>query len=78
MALSEFNFYGVGIGLYQGLEFIFQKSLGESLQHLGLLFSRAYNNLILLKHTRVYRFVIGRDIDRNYECLSEFLQRQHS
>ncbi len=68
----------VGIGLYQGLEFIFQKSLGESMQHLGLLFSRAYNNLILLKHTRVYRFVIGRDIDKNYKCLSEFLLRQQS
>lgn len=63
----------IGIGLYQGLEFLLQKSLGESARHAGLLFSRAYNNWILLKHTRVYQFLIGRDKSRNYECLRSFL-----
>ena len=63
----------IGIGLYQGLEFLLQKSLGESTKHLGLLFSRAYNNWILLKHTRVYEFRIGRDKSQNYECLRSFL-----
>lgn len=66
----------IGIGLYQGLEYLLQKNFVESLQHLGLLFSRAYNNGVLLRHTRVYRFFIGRDVNRNYECLSEFLARQ--
>jgi hypothetical protein len=66
----------IGIGLYQGLEYILQKSLGESLRHLGLLFSRAYNNFILLRHTRVYRFLIGRDVSQNYECLRDFLSQQ--
>ena len=63
----------IGIGLYQGLEFLFQKSPGESLRHMGLLLSRAYNNMILLRRVRVYRFLIGRDAARNYECLREFL-----
>jgi len=67
----------IGIGLYQGLEFMLQKSLGESARHIGLLFSRAYNNWILLKHARVYQFLIGRDKSRNYECLRSFLL-QHS
>jgi hypothetical protein len=66
----------IGIGLYQGLEFLMQKSVGESLKHLGLLMSRSYNNMILLKHVRVYRFLIGRDLNQNYECLREFLLQQ--
>jgi hypothetical protein len=66
----------IGIGLYQGLEFLLQKNFAESLRHLGLLFSRVYNNGVLLRHTRVFRFIIGRDVHRNYECLSEFLSRQ--
>jgi hypothetical protein len=63
----------IGIGLYQGLEFLLQKSVGESVRHTGLLFSRVYNNWILLKHTHVYEFLIGRDINKNYECLRSFL-----
>jgi hypothetical protein len=66
----------IGIGLYQGLEFLSQKSLKESVQHMGLLFSRVYNNLVLLKHTRVYEFLIGRDVERNYECLRNFIFTQ--
>ena len=65
----------IGIGLYQGLEFLMQKSLGESMRHIGLLISRAYNNMVLLRRTRVFRFLIGRDPNRNYECLREFLLR---
>jgi hypothetical protein len=63
----------IGIGLYQGLEFLFQKKFMESVQHMGLLFSRVYSNLMLLRQTRVYEFLIGRDIDRNFECLRDFL-----
>jgi hypothetical protein len=66
----------IGVGLYQGLEYLLQKSFGESVQHLGLIFSRVYNNAILLKHTHVYRFLIGRDLNHNYECLRDFLLQQ--
>jgi hypothetical protein len=66
----------IGIGLYQGLEYLFQKNLRESLQHLGLLLSRVYNNGVLLRRTRVYRFYIGRDVNRNYECLNDFLAQK--
>lgn len=65
----------IGIGLYQGLEFLFQKSIGESARHLGLILSRAYSNLVLLGRVRIYRFLVGRDTRRNYECLREFLLR---
>ena len=66
----------VGIGLYQGLEFLFQKSFKESVQHMGLLFSRVNNNLMLLRRTRVYQFLIGRDVTRNFECLRDFMLLQ--
>jgi len=66
----------IGIGLYQGLEFLLQKDFAESVRHFCLLFSRTYNNLILLKRARVHRFLIGRDLNRNYECLREFLSQQ--
>ncbi len=63
----------IGIGLYQGLEFLMQKNLTESARHIRLLSSRAYNNMVLLRHARVFQFLISRDLDRNYECLREFL-----
>ncbi len=65
----------IGIGLYQGLEFLLQKSVGESARHAGLLLSRAWVNWILLRRARVYRFLIGRDSGLNYECLRSFLSR---
>ena len=66
----------IGVGLYQGLEFLLQKSFGESVRHLGLMFSRVYNNWILLRHTRVFQFLIGRDRNQNYECLRNFLLQE--
>jgi hypothetical protein len=66
----------IGIGLYQGLEFLVQKNVGASARHLSRLLSRCYNNAMLLRHTRVYQFLIGRDLHRNYECLREFLLQQ--
>jgi hypothetical protein len=66
----------IGIGLYQGLEYLLQKNLRESLQHAGLFLSRLYNNMILLKRTKVYHFVIGRELNQNYECLRDFLLHQ--
>lgn len=65
----------IGVGLYQGLEFLLQKSFRESARYAGLILSRVRNNLVLLRHARVCRFLIGRDAGRNYECLREFLLR---
>jgi hypothetical protein len=59
------------------LEFLFQKSFGESVRHLGLLFSRARSSMKLLRKARVYRFLIGRDVERNSECLRDFLLPQN-
>ncbi len=65
----------IGVGLYQGLEFLLQKNFSESVRYAGIMLSRVRNNLVLLRHVRVFRFVIGRDEDQNCECLQEFLLR---
>jgi hypothetical protein len=64
----------IGVGLYQGLEFIMQQSLRESLRHAGQLLSRASNNVGLFRRARVYSFVIGRDRAKNFAALRAFLE----
>jgi len=63
----------IGIGLYQGMEFIMQKKASALVAHGGIVFSRMYNNLRLVLGSRIYSFVMGRDISRNYEVLSRFI-----
>jgi hypothetical protein len=63
----------VGIGLYQGLEFILQKGLGDVFAHAVTALSRSRNNFHLVRKSKVYEFEIGRDLERNYEVLVSFL-----
>jgi hypothetical protein len=64
----------IGVGLYQGLEFIMQKNAREAIRHSGLLLSRVRNNAGLLRRARVYTYVIGRDRARNFAALQAFLE----
>jgi hypothetical protein len=64
----------IGVGLYQGLEFIMQKNAREAIRHSGLLLSRVRNNASLLRRARVYTYVIGRDRARNFAALQAFLE----
>jgi hypothetical protein len=63
----------IGIGLYQGMEFIMQKKATDLVAHGGIVFSRMYNNLRLVLGSRIYSFVMGRDVSRNHEVLSRFI-----
>jgi len=63
----------IGIGLYQGMEFILQKGLGDVVSHASTVFSRGRNSFNLVRKSRVFEFRIGRDIQRNYETLIAFL-----
>jgi hypothetical protein len=64
----------VGVGLYQGMEFIFQRGLGDVLAYGALALSRVRNNLRLAAGSRVYEFLIGRDQARNAATLRGFLE----
>ena len=66
----------VGLGLYQGLEFLLEKGSWEVFLKAGLLFSRLRNALRLLQRSECYRFVIGRDLELNVECLTTFLEEK--
>jgi len=63
----------IGIGLYQGMEFILQKNASSLAAHSGIVFSRIYNNLRLVLRSRIYSYEMGRDISRNHEVLSRFI-----
>lgn len=64
----------IGVGLYQGLEFIMQESPRESVRHAGQVLSRVRNNVGLIRRARVFTFVIGRDRALNFGALRGFLE----
>ncbi|MFN8613534.1 MAG: hypothetical protein U0931_38705 [Vulcanimicrobiota bacterium] len=65
----------IGIGLYQGLEFLLERGSWEVFARLGLLRSRLYNAWQLLRRTESWQFQLGRDRDRNCDQLIGFLNR---
>ena len=48
----------------------FEKLIGSA----GIVFSRIVNNLNLVIRSKVYVFIIGRDIEKNHSVLSQFLR----
>lgn len=66
----------VGLGVYQGLEFLLERGIWELSGKGGIVASRLYNSLRLLARTPSYRFVLGRDPERNCETLLEFIRRE--
>jgi hypothetical protein len=65
----------VGLGLHQGVEYILQTSPLEIWGKSGLALSRLRNSLKVVSRSKIYRYVIGRDRERNREVWLEFLQR---
>jgi hypothetical protein len=65
----------IGLGLHQGMEYLLGRNLWETLGKGGLALSRLNNSLKVLRHSRVYRYVIGHDLERNNQVLFDFLQK---
>ncbi|MBI3769063.1 MAG: hypothetical protein HY271_11310 [Deltaproteobacteria bacterium] len=65
----------VGLGIYQGMEFLLERGLWELTGKLGVAASRLRNGVRLLGRAPAHRFVLGRDIAKNYETLLAFLER---
>ena len=63
----------IGVGLYQGLEFLLQRGVLGLLQESGVILSRLGNCLKLIFRAKAYLFVIGCDREKNAETLSKFL-----
>jgi hypothetical protein len=66
----------VGVGLYQGIEFLLQTSLADLFRHALLFFARLAAALALLRQSQVFAVDLGRDPDSNLERILEFLDSQ--
>jgi hypothetical protein len=67
----------VGLGVYQGMEFLLERGLWEVLGKGGVAASRLYNSLRLLARAPAYRFVLGRDKEKNCRTLVEFIKQRY-
>ena len=63
----------IGIGLYQGLEFLLQKGFFEILKKSGIIFSRFKNSSKTISKAKTYSFVIGSDRRKNAQIFLKFL-----
>ena len=66
----------VGVGLYQGIEFLLSSSVLDLAAKGNLGFGRLRAALALLARVRVYEVELGRDVEGNAETLSAFLREQ--
>ena len=65
----------VGLGVYQGMEFVLERGLWELLCKGGVAASRVYNSIRLLARVPAYRFVLGRNTKKNCQALIEFIHQ---
>jgi len=63
----------IGVGLYQGMEFIMQKNAVEVAGQVRILLSRLYNNVRLFGKSQIFFFTMGRNTAKNYQVLRDFL-----
>lgn len=66
----------VGMGLYQGLEYLFAKGLAEAAGRIPCAFSRTAGSLKVLRRSEVFEFFLGTDRGENVKVLSDFLDRR--
>jgi hypothetical protein len=65
----------VGVGIYQGMEFVLQRGLRDVAGKTGIAANRLRCSGAILRRARVWRLWLGRDHDRNWAVLSDLLQR---
>lgn len=63
----------VGLGLFQGMEFVLQRSCGELAGKAAIACSRFRNCLALLRRSENHYLILGRDPEVNGRTLHEFL-----
>jgi len=65
----------IGMGLYQGLEFIIGRSPWEVLSKLPTVLRRFLLALKLVRKAKTYRFALSNDIPQNTSVFKEFIQK---
>ena len=66
----------IGIGLYQGLEFIISRSVWEVLTKIHVVFKRFFLALKLVRLAKTYRFTLSNDISQNTCVFKEFIRKE--
>jgi hypothetical protein len=66
----------VGLGLFQGVEFVLRHSPMQILGKVGVAWSRFRVAQNLFRRSEVYRLVLGRDSARNAETVFQFVQQR--
>lgn len=62
----------IGVGLYQGLEFMFSHSVWSNVRQLATLARRSRVAWKMLRRARVYEFILSGDVGENRRILGEF------
>jgi hypothetical protein len=63
----------VGVGIYQGMEFVLQRGMRDTLAMGGVAATRARCCAAALRRAKVWRLTLGRDHERNWEALRPLL-----
>jgi hypothetical protein len=73
-AAAMFREAVVGVGVYQGMEFVLQRGMRDVAGKAGIAASRAACCAAGLRDARVWRLTLGRDHDANWQALSALLR----
>jgi len=66
----------VGVGLYQGIEFLLQTSVTDLLARSGMFASRLMAATAALRQSKVFALELGRDAEQNASTIISFLDEQ--
>ncbi|MEP7362519.1 MAG: hypothetical protein ABI972_04620 [Acidobacteriota bacterium] len=66
----------IGLGLFQGLEFVVNNSAMEIAGKARVAMSRLHNARTLFKRSEVYRLILGRDRAENARAVAEFVRKR--
>jgi len=66
----------VGLGLFQGLEFMLRSSPTELIDKAGAMFSRFRNARTLFRRSHVYRLILGRDREENARAVGDLIRQK--
>ncbi len=71
---SIIKYLVVGLGVYQGLEFLLERGIMDMTGKLGVFASRMRNGLSLVRKAPAYKLILGRDTEKNSEMLMQFIR----
>lgn len=63
----------IGFGLYQGMEFVFNNPLRDTLSLLSVFFRRTASAIRFARETTGYRILLSRDTEKNFRKFEEFI-----